>query len=94
MNPAKSKSIGEMPMIENPSQRTTDTEKEHMEQTKYPCSKCSYVTNIKSMLNSHTKTVHEGGYKSYTCPECKTVFNNKGKFAAHLLSEHNIIYKY
>ena len=69
-------------------------EAKHMEQTKYPCSKCSYVTNIKSMLNSHVKTVHEGGYKSYTCPECQTVFNNKGKFAAHLLSEHNIIYKY
>ena len=69
-------------------------EYKHMEQTKYPCSKCSYVSNIKSMLNNHVKNVHEGGKKSYDCPQCSNSFNNKGKFAAHLLADHNIIYKY
>ena len=72
-------------------------EDKHLEQTKFPCDQCSFVSNIKAKFNSHMKNVHKyGGFekKSYTCDECGLKFKDKGKYARHLLSKHNIVFKY
>ena len=72
-------------------------EHKHLEQTKFPCDQCSFVSNIKAKFNSHMRNVHKyGGFekKTYTCDECGLEVNNKGKYARHLLSKHNIVFRY
>ena len=67
----------------------------HMKPFKYPCAKCSYITNCRSSYNMHIKRSHENkGKYDHPCAECDMTFRTKGKLADHLLAIHSVILKY
>ena len=65
----------------------------HAAKTLYPCDKCSFVSNSKASLTKHL-SVHGIVIKNKHCPECKESFETKRMLGEHMLTEHNIVYKY
>ena len=67
----------------------------HTAKTKFPCSYswCSYVTNRKQDLKIHTQRVHEKELR-YKCTLCEGQFHEPAILQKHMLTEHDIFYKY
>ena len=72
-----------------------------MENNKYICEKCNYVTNLKHLLEQHNETEkHKTGKHGkcflkkkekeiYTCEKCNFNTTNKNNYLTHNLNNHS-----
>jgi len=73
-----------------------------MDQYKYYCEKCNYMTNIKNSMNLHNKSIlHLTGVagkrnlkendekKIYKCEKCEFMTKNKNNYIVHKLNNHS-----
>ena len=66
----------------------------HAAKTLYPCDKCSFASNVRCRLKKHYERVHGDGLKTVPCPHCELLFRTKSHLSKHLLTAHDILYKY
>ena len=57
---------------------------------KFKCEKCDYKTDVKSSLNRHIKSVHDG-VKDILCPDCDFKCSFNGNLKQHIKSIHTKI---
>ena len=66
----------------------------HSEKTLFPCDKCSFASNSKTQLRKHMPVHGIKMQKDKHCTECSECFLTKRQLGEHMLTEHNIVYKY